>query len=125
MRYFKRHPRLRMLAATFAAAGLGNMIYHLMRWVEPAAEVGLWQYVVGFQSYAFYTLLLSAGIGFSQFREIHGNKRGPETWFRARVFTPASVLLFYCLLHIFDHTAVAHPLSERFVFLMNMFGLRV
>jgi hypothetical protein len=125
MRYFKRHPRLRMLAATFAAAGLGNMIYHLMRWVEPAAEVGLWQYVVGFQSYAFYTLVLSAGIGFSQLRDIHGKKSGPETWFRARVFTPASVLLFYCVLHIFDYTAVTHPLSERFVFLMNMFGLHV
>jgi len=125
LRYFKRHPRLRLLAATFAAAGLGNAIYHFMRRLEPVAEVGLWQAVVGFQSYAFYTLLLSAGIGFSQLREIRRKGSGTKTWFRTRVLTPGSVLLFYCLLHVFDETAVAHPLSERFVFLMNMFGLRV
>ncbi len=125
MRYFKRHPRLRMLTATFAAAGVGNLIYHFMLWHEQVAEVGLWQYVVGFQSYAFYTLVLSAGIGISQLHEIRGSKSTTTTWFRARVITPASVLLFYCVLHIFDHTNVAHPLSERFGFLMNMFGLRV
>jgi len=124
LRYFKRHPRLRLLAATFAAAGLGNAIYHFMRRIEPVAEVGPWRALVGFQSYAFYTLLLSIGIGVSQLRAARRTD-GTKTWFRTRVVTPASVVLFYCLLHVFDETVVTHPLSERFGFLMNMFGWRI
>lgn len=124
VRYFKRHPRLRMLAATFAAAGLGNAIFHFMRDIEPVAEIGLWSALVGFQSYIFYAVLLSVGIGVSQLRA-ERKPRKTTTWFRMRVVSPAAVLLFYCVLHVFDDTSRAHPLSERFVFLANMFGWRI
>jgi hypothetical protein len=122
MRYFKRHPRLRMLAATFAAAGLGNMIYHFMRDIDYVFRMGLWKAVSGFQVYAFYAVALSAGIGISQLRSAQ-RKAGQPHWFRARVVAPGTVLLFYCVLHVFDDTTRVLPLSERFVFLMHMFGL--
>ena len=31
LRYFKKHPRLRMVAATMAAACAGNAIFHFLR----------------------------------------------------------------------------------------------
>src|SRR4029453_4056095 len=31
LRYFKKHPRLRLFTATLAAAGLGNILFHFLR----------------------------------------------------------------------------------------------
>jgi hypothetical protein len=125
VRYFKHHPRLRMFAATFAAAGLGNLLFHFVRDIAPVAEIGLWKSLVGYQTYVFYAVVLSAGIGISQLRAERKANSQPTTWFRARVISPAAVLLFYCVLHVFDDTGRAHPLSERFVFLAGMFGWRM
>ena len=125
VRYFKRHPRLRMFAATFAAAGLGNLLFHFMRDIAPVAETGFWKALVGYQTYVFYAVVLSAGIGISQLRAQRKAKGEATTWFRARVISPAAVLLFYCVLHVFDDTGRAHGLSERFVFLASMFGWRM
>jgi hypothetical protein len=67
-RYFKKHPRLRLFAAVFMAAFVGNLYYHLI--LHPALTEGrfldLW---VIMQSRLFYCFLLALGIYVSMLRE--------------------------------------------------------
>src|SRR5207247_2697015 len=46
-RFFKGRTRLRLAAATFAAAGLGNMFFHFIRDVGYVAQLGLWRALMG------------------------------------------------------------------------------
>jgi hypothetical protein len=67
-RYFKTNRKLRLFAATLAAATFGNMLYHFFRDIDLVWKYGPWKAIVGFRVYAFYTLLLGCGIGISQLR---------------------------------------------------------
>jgi len=68
-RYFKKHPRLRLTAATFAAVAFGNMFFHFTRdyWMIP--KVGLVNSIVNFQVFAFYCVVLAAALSVSQIRK--------------------------------------------------------
>jgi hypothetical protein len=100
MRYFKRWRRLRMVAATFAAVFLGNMIYHFISHLIYVRTLGLWKAVIGFQVYAFYCLVLASAISISQLRDREGHP--PRGWLRDRLWPILCVAGFYCVLHIFD-----------------------
>ena len=120
-RFFKGRTRLRLAAATFAAAGLGNMFFHFIRDVGYVAQLGLWRALMGFRVYAFYCLVLSTGIVISQLR----NKAPRRTarWFRAPLFQRLGVVLFYCLLQVFDVTGRSHPISTHLAYLLHLFGI--
>src|SRR5207302_25851 len=75
VRYFKKHRRLRLAAATFAAATLGNLVYHFCRDIHYVFELGFWRALTGFQVYAFYAVVLGASIALSQL----SGKRAPES----------------------------------------------
>ena len=47
-RYFKRWKRLRIAAATFMAAGVGNMFFHFISDIGYVPQLGLWRAVMGF-----------------------------------------------------------------------------
>ena len=119
LRYFKRSPRLRTAFATFVAAGFGNAFYHFVRDAGYVAQFGLWRALAGFQVYLFYTIVLATGISISQLR----GKRRQASWFRREVVSRVTLVLFYCLIHIFDDTRRTVSLGAHFAFLFRLVGL--
>jgi len=122
LRYFKKHPRFRMAAATMMAACVGNAIYHFLRDISLVAELGWWRAIAGFQTYLFYSFVLGAGISISQWRGKRKDAQG-RSWLRRRFVPALSVAGFYCFLHVFDDTNRTYGLREHFVFVGRLFGL--
>ena len=117
LRYFKRYPRLRLAAATFCAACLGNIFFHFIRDLDYVEELGLTRAVAGFRLYALYCVLLAAGIVASQLRSTAA--RAPGGWFD-RIRTTAAVAGFYCMLQAFAYTGRDLTLSAPFRFLGSL-----
>jgi hypothetical protein len=122
LRYFKKHPRLRMAASTMMAACAGNAIYHFLRDISLVEELGWWRAIAGFQTYLFYSFVLGAGISISQWRGKRKDGQG-RSWLRRRFVPALSVAGFYCFLHVFDDTNRTYGLREHFVFVGRLFGL--
>jgi hypothetical protein len=124
-RYFKKYRRLRVFAATMAAATVGNMVYHFLRDYQDVTAMGLWRALAGFQVYAFYTTVLGLGIGISQWRS-HGRERsgGDAQWWR-RALATAGVLSFFCLLAIFDQEGRSYGLGLYLRFFLRLFLIPV
>lgn len=122
LNYFKKNKKVRMAVATFAAAGFGNAFYHYIRDLKYIAEMGLWRSLAAYHVYIFYCLVLASAITISQLR-----KRGPAPsgFLRAHVVPTFCVVLFYCLLHVFDYTERAYPITEHFRFLAHLFNLTI
>ena len=53
VRYFKRHPRLRVVTATFAAAGLGNILAEFFHYPQFVIEHGFWKALLGLRVFVF------------------------------------------------------------------------
>jgi len=115
MRWFKKHPRLRLFFATFAAAGLGNFLYHWL--ADPAGMVsfGFWGSLLARETYALYVVLLVLGIGLSQMVKPRSATR-PS--YMARVATTSGVLLFYGLLQIPNVAPMGSSVGDCFRFLL-------
>ncbi|MGB2671348.1 MAG: hypothetical protein WCD34_15900 [Candidatus Acidiferrum sp.] len=120
MRYFKKRPKVRLFAATLAAATFGNAYYHFFNEPEPIAKLGFWKAILAYQPYLFYCLVLGVAIGLSQLR-----KRKPPApgWVRGRLVPSFVVAFFYCLLHVFSDTSRTVPIQEHFRFLAHLFNL--
>lgn len=124
-RYFKRHGRVRMLAATMAAATLGNMAYHFLRDYRYVAQMGLWRALTGFQVYGFYATVLGLGIGISQLRGQGKERLGDDApWWRRSLAT-AGVVLFFCLLDVFDQEGRSFGLGHYGRFFLRLFLIPV
>lgn len=120
VRYFKKHRRLRQIAATIAAATVGNMVYHFCRDIEYVFDLGFVKALAGFQVYACYALVLGAAIAVSQLR---GKRVPPESLpLHRRAVATAGVLAFYCLLEIFDYEGRSHSLHTHLAFFWNLFS---
>jgi hypothetical protein len=122
LNFFKKRKKLRIAAATFAAAGFGNAFYHFIRDLKYIADRGLWRALAAYHVYIFYCLVLATAITISQMR-----RRGPAPsgFLRGRVLPAFCVVLFYCVLHVFDYTERAYPISEHFRFLAHLFNLTI
>lgn len=118
LRYFKRWPRLRLLFATMAAAGFGNVLYHFLRDGSYIARLGLWDALVAFRVYLFYGALLGLAIGLSQLR--HRNRRIKRDSLRTQILAPLAVLSFYCVLSVFDDPDRSVPALEYFRFVLHL-----
>jgi hypothetical protein len=126
LRYFKTRPKLRVAFATFMAAGVGNWLFHFIRDIAAVAEVGWQSYLAGFSTYAFYCLVLSAGIAASHLR-----KRAPrEGLLRGKVIPVFCVGAFFCLLQVFNvfndsawDSAWDHPFTAHFGLFLHLFGI--
>ncbi|HEV2964448.1 MAG TPA: hypothetical protein VG649_21650 [Candidatus Angelobacter sp.] len=121
VRYFKRSPKLRIFFATFAAASVGNVIFHFMRDIHNVLKWGLPRSIVGFQIYVFYSLILALGISISQVRA--RKPHASRGWLHQRIAAPAVVFSFYCLVHVFDSTGLG-GLGSRLHFLLYLFSGR-
>jgi len=126
VRRFRRRPALRMLAATLAAAGLGNLYYHIVfndTFLLTLDLAGLRPWL---EARSFYCLLLSLGIYVSMRRE--QQRRGS-----AAAATPASmptrirriagVWTFFALISIWADASSA-TFGLRVEFFMSLFGVR-
>ncbi len=120
VRYFKRNPRLRLLAAVFASAFLGNLYYHLIQheslvrgdWEELARKV---------IPRAHYCFLLALGIYISMRREqIHPGPRAARRWSR-RAVAIFGVWTFFAFIRVFHHGDPT--LRARLEFLMGLIGI--
>ena len=121
VRCFKRYPRLRVAFATFMAAGVGNWIFHFLLENYRVARDGFGDTLMYMQTYAFYCLVLSAGIVLSQLRAKRPNPNAG--WFRGRLMPSLGVTLFFCLVSFFDGPQRHAPLTEHFAFLLQVLGV--
>ncbi len=113
LRCFKHHERLRLLFATFMASCVGNIVFHFFKDIRAVAEFGLVDAITGFQTYAFYALLLTLGICCSQLA-----KPKPRNALLGR----ARVWLFFCLLQVFAYEGRDAHLAQHLEFLLHLFG---
>jgi hypothetical protein len=122
LNFFKKRKKLRIAVATFAAAGFGNAFYHFIRDLKYIAELGLWRALAAYHVYLVYCFVLAAAITISQMR-----KRGPAPsgFFRGHVVPVFCVVLFYCLLHVFDYTERTYPVTEHLRFFAHLFNLNI
>lgn len=122
LRYFKKYRKLRLIAATFAAACFGNALFHFTRDVSFVQTLGLRGAVANFQVYLFYCVALATAISISNLRP---RRPWPEGFLRGQLLPSTSVVLFYCLLDIFGSTQRNYPLIEHFRFLAHLFNVNL
>ncbi len=120
LRCFKGNKQLRVIFATFMAASVGNLIYHFMRKIEFISVLGIKGMLLSMQTYAVYTLLLTAGIVISQLKT---RKPVNNSFFRNYFLSPFCIISFFCFVHIFDDMEFEHSLVDAFAFLCHLFGL--
>ena len=125
VRRFRKSPRLRMLAATLAAAGFGNLYYHLLQ-RDAFILTGRWVTLHPWlETRALYCLILAFGVYVSMRRE--QQRRGapaPAPAGRpARVRRIAGVWTFFALLGIWGEASTA-SFAQRADFVLALFGLR-
>jgi hypothetical protein len=121
LRWFKGHPKLRLAAATFMAAGVGNFFMHFIlnsQFVAAAGWSGAFRIM---QTYAFYCALLAAGIIVSQLRARQFDPQG--SWWREQLVPSIGVALFFCLLSFFDGPQRHVGLMQHLEFLLKAFGI--
>jgi len=121
VRCFKRHPRLRLAFATFLAAGVGNYFLHLILVSPNVPAQGIARTLAGSQTYAFYCIMLTAGLVVSQLR---ARPPVPDAgWLRGRFVPAFGVVAFFCFLSFFDGPQRHVSLAQHFGFLFHVLGL--
>jgi len=126
LRYFRTRPKLRMFAAVFAAAFVGNMYYHLLKATDDLLAdqfAKIWQQLSPRLVYCF---LLALGIYFSMLRQqklrgrIERADAGTEKLRKLRRI--AAVWTFFSLINFWDIRS-SLSLFERAKFFLTLFGL--
>jgi hypothetical protein len=121
LRTFRNHPRIRVFFATFVAAGVGNAIYHFIASIQLVVTKGMSAAVISYQSYLFYCLVLSIGIGISQLRNSNAPKRSDALI--SKLWSYFCVWSFVVCLHIFGDESRDHTLGDRLSFMSSLFGV--
>jgi hypothetical protein len=125
VRHFRRSPRLRMFAATFAAAGFGNLYYHLLQ-QDAFLLTGSWATLSPWvEARAVYCGALALGIYVSMRREQRrrGAAAGATARWAVRLRRIAGVWTFFALLNIWGDS-VSAGFAERAGFMLALVGLR-
>jgi D-alanyl-lipoteichoic acid acyltransferase DltB (MBOAT superfamily) len=122
MRCFKKHPRVRMLFATWMAVGLGVPLFHFVRDIDVVRQLGLWRAVTGYHVFMCYATLLSIGIGISQIRKVSAPRDLQKSFLRTHVLPISGVILFFCFVQVFDDLRRTVPIREHLLFLTRLAG---
>lgn len=123
LKYFKKHPRLRLIFATFMAAGVGNFLFHFLKYGNALYVYDIATYTVLFSSYIFYCVLLTIGICVSQFRINSGIK--PKDDILSRLFSFICIWGFVCGVYIFGNESLRFTFMERVKFMGILIGINV
>jgi D-alanyl-lipoteichoic acid acyltransferase DltB (MBOAT superfamily) len=119
VRYFKRNPRLRLLAAVFAAAFLGNLYFHVIG--DKALARGDWQEVAeNVIPRANYCFLLAFGIYISMQREQHRPRPLTTRPWPRRALAILGVWTFFAFIRVFLHGD--YTIQNRLEFVLGLFG---
>ncbi|OGQ83485.1 MAG: hypothetical protein A3F90_03045 [Deltaproteobacteria bacterium RIFCSPLOWO2_12_FULL_60_19] len=126
VRYFRTRPKLRIFAAVFAAAFLGNMYHHVLR-ADKILVAGEWaQLWARLNPRLVYCVLLALGIYVSMLRQ--QKKRGraataeTEATRLRKAIRIAGVWTFFSIIYIWDLKGNM-TISTRFGFFLSLFGL--
>jgi len=126
LRFFRAWPKLRMFAAVFAAAFVGNMYYHFLQMRNPAAVGDLAEVAEGRSPRMIYCFILAVGIYLSMLRQQRRRGKvlhlGPAMERFARLRRIAGVWTFYALLN-FWNLKTGFPVLERVKVFLSFFGV--
>lgn len=121
-RHFKGSPRLRILAAVFSAAFVGNMYYHWLRLDTELATGDFGAMWTILSPRLFYCFLLALGISVSMLREQQRVKAKVTPGRGRRNFSIFGVWTFFAIIHIWALKAPA-PFLARTKFFFSLLGL--
>lgn len=113
-------PNLRLFAAVFAAAFIGNTYYHLIKMEDVMVHGQVLEGLYGLRSRIFYCFLLALGIFVSMWREQRRGGRTPAPGV-ARVLRIAGVWTFFGLIFIWNVRGGA-SFTDRVHFFLSLFG---
>jgi len=114
-------PRLRLFAAVFAAAFVGNVYYHLIRVSERMAEGRVLEELLEHRSRVFYCFLLALGVFVSMLRQ-QRLRQAPASGKANRILRIAGVWTFFGLIFIWNVRGRG-TFINRVDFFLNMVGL--
>jgi hypothetical protein len=120
--HLRNWPTLRLFAAVFAAAFVGNTYYHLIKLNEMMVEGRILDAVYGHRSRIFYCFLLALGIFVSMLREQRRGGRPPAAGRLRRLLRIAGVWTFFGLIFIWNVGSTA-SFGARVNFFLGLFGL--
>lgn len=123
LKYFKKHPRLRLIFATFMAAGVGNFLFHYLKYANALYLYDIAAYTELFESYIFYCILLTIGICVSQFRINSGIK--PKNDILSKVISFVLIWGFVIGLYLFGNESLVFTFMERVKFMGILLGFNV
>lgn len=120
-RYFQKWPYIRLCAAVFAAALVGNMYFHILKasnLLVVADFATLW---ASYNSRIFYCFLLALGIFVSMLRIQRRAGQPPSPLPTRRLLRIAGVWTFFALIYIWD-VRPGTPFLARMDFFAHLFG---
>ena len=119
-RHFKTSPKLRVFAAVFAAAFVGNMYYHWLRLDEALVTTDFHAMWAALQSRLFYCFMLALGIYISMRRAQRKTSSVRSNTRRAAAIF--GVWTFFSIIHIWAEKDPA-LFPERMKFFLGLFGV--
>jgi hypothetical protein len=124
-RYFKGYPRVRIIAAVFAAAFVGNIYYHWLGLERALVRADIHEMWSALQSRLLYSFLLAAGIAISMLRQQARVKKQKITdrGIGRRIVSIFLVWTFFSIIHIWAQEDAA-SLAARCKFFLGLIGLR-
>ncbi len=120
--WFRKSPKLRLFAAVFMAAFVGNMYYHLIRMTGELVAGdfrAIWSVL---HLRIVYCLMLSTGVFFSMLREQKRIRQGPSRSPLRRIAAVFGVWSFFAFINIWNQKG-AGSLESTVRFLMGLVGL--
>jgi len=125
LRYFRNRPVLRMIAAVFAAALIGNMYYHLLQARHPLIAADFKQLWGLLGARLIYCFMLAVGISISMLRQQRQRGRmaalGPRKGGVYRLGRIASVWTFFAVINFWNVKA-GITIPERGRLFLSLFG---
>jgi hypothetical protein len=115
-------PKLRLFAAVFAAAFVGNVYYHIINLEHMMVQGQILEAFYGHRSRIFYCFLLALGIFVSMLRQQRLRGQAPASGTVNRVLRIAGVWTFFSLIFIWNVRGHA-TFGNRVDFFLGMFGL--
>ena len=128
LRCFKKNLRLRIFVATFAAAGFGNLVYHVV-WASLFRGAAPEIFLSRMGTIPYY-ILLGAGIAATQVWLVERGHKRREPWtggwrISFDLFAVASTFGFFVLIRPFHHVPEDYPMMESLRVMLAAFGIDV
>ncbi len=120
--WFRKSPKLRLFAAVFMAAFVGNMYYHLIRMTGELVAGDFRAIWSALHLRIVYCLMLSTGVFFSMLREQKRIRQGPSRSPLRRVMAVFGVWSFFAFINIWNQKG-AGSLESTVRLLMGLVGL--